>query len=137
MRAYAVSYAESAGIAVTSSTPGAAPEYENETVVCPAGMVADAGNLTAAPDVASATVGGAGGGVETARVAIADAPATTPAAGESESFNERRRVASAVARPADAFAKKGSNCCRYSSICSSVDADGLAPGDVSRMKPKR
>jgi hypothetical protein len=106
-------------------------------LVCPAGMVAEAGSFKAAPDAASATVNGADGGVATVRVAVADPPATTPAAGERESFNERRTDASAVARPADALAKKGSNCCRYSSICSSADAEGLAPAEVSRMNPNR
>src|SRR5689334_24375695 len=100
-------------------------------------MVADTGSFTAAPDVESVTVNGAAGGVATETVAVADPPVTTPAAGAIESFNERRSVASAVARPPDALVKNGSNCCRYCSICSIADADGLAPADVSRMNPNR
>src|ERR1041384_20035 len=92
----------------------------NETLVCPAGIVTEAGTV-AAPVVpascCSKMVRGVAGALCTDKVACADPPCRTPIAGDAENCNARVSVASAVARLDVARPQKSEKAARYVSTC--------------------
>src|SRR5438874_4731037 len=97
MRAYAVSYRLSDGIAERSSTPARSPAIGKVTLDMPGGRITDAGTPAAPVCVTIATVNGVGDGVSTESVAVALRPAMTPAAGKTERRRLCRRAVSAAA----------------------------------------
>ena len=76
---------ESAGVASSSSTPALVPETVNDALVAPAAIVTCAGACAKPAGADSCTMRSVLGGDCTERVAVALPPATTPAAGKSES----------------------------------------------------
>src|SRR5438093_13425574 len=98
MLATAVSYAGSAGSAVSVSTPAREPVKENLASVAPAGIVTEAGAATAPELACSSMLKGLGAGASSETSAVALPPSSTPAAGYDDRWIARFKVVSAAAR---------------------------------------